>query len=807
MRPKIRIATLLAVLGLVTMLVTPTEAAESRFLTGPQEGDAYDIAISYIQSHLGELGLTAADLEDVVVQDRYTTRHNGVTHIYLQQRLDGVEVFNGILNVNVARDGSVISLGNKFVGNLAGRVNASSPEVSDRAAIERTATHFGLSVNDAALQALGGEGGSDLRAMFAGAGLSREEIPVRLVYDRTESGDVRLAWETRLRMVANSDWWNVRVDAATGEILSQNNWTSYDSYRVIPYPPFDNPVDSGGQRDLTDPADPVASPFGWHDTNGAAGAEFTDTQGNNVDAHSDLDGNNVDDVPRPNGGASLDFLFTFDENLGPREGTNLEAAIVNLFYANNVMPDVTYQYGFDEPSGNFQLNTYGNGGAGNDHVEADAQDNALGNPPSSNNANFSTPPDGSSGRMQMFEWLYPFNDIVTVNSPGSIAGDYPAASATFGGVLDDTGITGNLELVNDGAGGAGVATDACEALVGFTAGNIALMDRGNCNFDDKIANAEAAGATVAVVINDRPGILNMGGDGVPVVNIPSNLLLQTDGNTIRAEVLLEGGSVNVTAKNNANPDLPNRDSDMDNGIVAHEYGHGISNRLTGGPGAAGCLGGSEQAGEGWSDFWTTVLAGRASQQPTDLVGVGSYANFDVVQPGIIGIRNFPYTTDLVANPQTYSSIAATNVPHGVGEVWMDMVWEMYWELVNKHGFDPDFYNGAGGNNLTIQLVVDGMKLQPCLPDFVEARDAILMADVVNNASANQCEIWRAFAKRGLGVNATAGPAAGAPNVGDEAEDFTIPGTCPAVGGPIALFSDGFESGDTTGWVCTGQNAC
>ncbi|MEE8526410.1 MAG: M36 family metallopeptidase, partial [Thermoanaerobaculia bacterium] len=129
--------------------------------------------------------------------------------------------------------------------------------------------------------------------------------------------------------------------------------------------------------------------------------------------------------------------------------------------------------------------------------------------------------------------------------------------------------------------------------------------------------------------------------------------------------------------------------------------------------------------------------------------------------------------------------------------WMDMVWEMYWELVVKHGFDEDLYQGTGGNNLTIQLVIDGMKLQKCRPDMVEARDAILLADMNNNGGANQCEIWRGFAKRGLGVNADAGASGEGADVGDETEDFTVPAGCCSES--FCLFLDGFESGDTTAW--------
>jgi hypothetical protein len=762
------------------------------FLTGPQAGEPMDLALGYLDQHREELGLTAADLDEMVVKDHYLTRHNGTTHIYLKQVHDGIEVWNGDINVNVARDGSIINLGNSFVSDLAGRVNTRSPAISDREAIASAADRFGLSFDPANLVLLRDDGGPARQATFDGTGLSRDDIPVHLVWERRSDGSVRLAWRTLIDLVDSPDWWELRVDAVTGAVISENNWTAYDSYQVIPFPPFENPEDSGGQAVVVDPADPVASPFGWHDTNGAPGAEFTDTQGNNVDAHEDIDANNIGGF-RPDGGAGLNFLFAWNPAQQPDEGTNLEAAIVNLFYANNVMHDVTYHYGFDEAAGNFQTNNYGNGGAGNDQIEADAQDGS-----DTNNANFSTPPDGISGRMQMFRWIGPLDAIVTVNSPAPIAGDYGASSASFGPALTIGGLTADVEEVDDGAG---TASDGCEPLIGFTPGNIALIDRGICEFGVKVLNAENAGAPGAIMVNDRPGILHMGPGMVGgTVTIPSAMVTQADGAIIRSELFTEGaGGVNATLRADPAPP-PDRDSDLDNGVIAHEKGHGISNRLTGGPNNTGCLQGDEQAGEGWSDFWTLTLTAKPGDTPAQTRGIGNYVDFQAA--GGPGIRNFPYTTDMTLNPQTYEDIGSTNVPHGVGEIWMGMIWEVYWELVIKHGFDEDLYHGSGGNNLTIQLVVDGMKLQQCRPDFVEARDAILLADMNNTGGANQCEIWRGFAKRGLGVNADAGfaPGGDGSDVGDETEDFAVPAGCCSES--YCLHIDGFESGDTTAWSST-----
>ena len=64
----------------------------------------------------------------------------------------------------------------------------------------------------------------------------------------------------------------------------------------------------------------------------------------------------------------------------------------------------------------------------------------------------------------------------------------------------------------------------------------------------------------------------------------------------------------------------------------------------------------------------------------------------------------------------------------------------------------------------MQLFVDGLKLQPALPTFVDYRDAVLLADEVNSGGANQLAIWTAFARRGIGFSADDGGSANAQRV-------------------------------------------
>jgi len=292
----------------------------------------------------------------------------------------------------------------------------------------------------------------------------------------------------------------------------------------------------------------------------------------------------------------------------------IDAATSNLFYWNNIIHDVFYQYGFDEVSGNFQENNFNRGGLGNDAVQANAQDGS-----GYNNANFATPPDGQRPRMRMYVWTY------------------------------------------------------------------------------------------------------------------TN---------------------------------PYRDGDLDAGIIVHEYAHGISNRLTGGPGNVNCLNTAEAGGmgEGWGDFFGTAIRQRPEYNRNDIFGLATY---DIGDDW--GIRNYPYTSQMNINPETYNYItrAGYGGVHAKGAVWCGILWEVYWNLVESLQFSDNWYLGEGGNNVILRDVIDGMKIQPCNPTFVSARDAILQADVVNHGGENFCDLWQGFAKRGLGVGAVAGGT----------ESFDIPTEC------------------------------
>ncbi len=201
------------------------------------------------------------------------------------------------------------------------------------------------------------------------------------------------------------------------------------------------------------------------------------------------------------------------------------------------------------------------------------------------------------------------------------------------------------------------------------------------------------------------------------------------------------------------------DGSLDNGIIAHEYGHGISNRLTGPITNANCLSNLEQMGEGWSNFFGLMITQLPTDTSTTKRGIGTFVTNQ--SPEGAGIRPTVYSTDKTVNPARYGlliSFGNGDSPHNTGYVWASMLCDLNWKMVNKYNFSPDMYNGKAGNNMTIHLVMTELKLQPCAPGFVDSRDAILKADEQLFEGANKCDIWEAFANRGLGYSAKQGSA-------------------------------------------------
>ncbi len=456
-------------------------------------------ALAYLQSNAARHSLSAADVAELVVTDETVSATSGVTHVYVRQAIGGVPVEAGAMTVNVARDGRVLLASGELVQGLSVRARRSSAALSPEQAVEALAADAGLQPAEAFRTTAPAFAAGDRAVLTTGGGLTRVPVYAGLVYAADASGALRLAYETTLYLRSGGADWYGLVDAATGAILERTDILARDSFgpaSLVPtadapapalrpmlpaatpladltaaiggasYRVFAMPNESPIHNTVLPPADgrvlvsnvesATASPFGWHDTNGVAGAEFTRAQGNNVHAYADRnDSDDAQATEEVDGGATLTFDFPID--LGQAPATYQNAAVTNLFYWNNVFHDLLAGFGFDAASGNFQQNLYGaTTGIGNDAVQAEAQDGAVtcndpNNPTCTNNANFSTPADGQPGRMQMYEWTTRTPRLDGDLDAGIIVHEYThGVSTRLTGGPSNTGCLRNSEQAGEG---------------------------------------------------------------------------------------------------------------------------------------------------------------------------------------------------------------------------------------------------------------------------------------------------------------------------------------------------------------------
>lgn len=755
------------------------------------------------------LGFTANDLQNYRIANAYYDETSNLTYAYLQQTVKGVDVYNAIATV-AFRDDKLMSIQSSWitVNEEQSKKLSAKTGVTPVTALQRAAAELNLPLKSSFFTALS-QTADGQEFEYENFGVSLNNIIVRLMWVNDEiTNKLRLGWQVSLTSNKDNGAWLVKVDALTGQVFNKTNLTAYEDmtganklhnmyayevnsfeeptpaaanagpldlqavtsakYNVIPYPKSDPNFTSPVL--VTNPwtinGDPKAYTKKW---NSDAVKDYDSLKGNNVQVYEDI---NHDNKPGASPKSStllpdLTWNFTPDYTVDPiEEPTTENFGLTNLFYLNNLMHDMSYNYSFNEAAGNMQTSNLSRGGKQNDFVFAEGFDGG-----DTSNADFAPAVDGQKSRMQMYLWRPSTLKLLKFNSPNDLLGPMQAQESNLStnNKLSQTGvITQNVVYYNDAAQAGAHKACGIASNNAALAGKIAYIDRGGCTFVIKLKNAQTAGAKGVIVgdslVTGSKLVIMSGSDNT--ITIPGLFVVYSDAQRIKND-LNQSLTVNATMS-----PAPRIDGNLDNGIPAHEYGHGISNRLTGGPGTVSCLNNGEQMGEGWSDYFalmmttdwnTATLADSSAPRP-----IGNYALG--LTPSYGGIRVHPYSKLFSIDPWTYDVLKtdtsiheynATSNPGAVyytGELWCSTLWDLTWDLCKAEGINKTFFNAtkAGGNTTAMKLVMQGMKLQKCSPGCLDGRDAILKADTALYGASHSAIIWKAFARRGMGYSAKQG---------------------------------------------------
>ncbi len=721
----------------------------------------------------------------------------------LEQKVTGIDVFRAQLNVAMTRAREPVAISGYLAPTVEPRAGHAAFARSESECAGAALTAMTREASAPAF-VLRDEDGAGYRRYVAENAKARVK---KVWFPRANGLDAAYYVELEVERAGapDTDARSFVVDASDASILFEKNLVAADSfsYRVFAdssgkHQPYDSPLGNGtlphpagtpnrvqfpfvGQNLVTLESSPFSKNDPWLPANASV------TTGNNVDAYADLvapDGFGAGDL-RPALTSSKTFDFAYDSGQNPYpDATQRSASTVQLFYTLNFLHDWFYDAGFDEKAGNHQTDNFGRGGAGNDAIVGQTQDHA-----GVNNANARTPADGAPARIQMYVFYGVDTLLAQVTDPASI-GDLGEVSRARFGPTDDHDFTDALVLADDGAGAS--STDACEALGNGVAGKIVLVDLGACSTKRQVLNAQIAGAKGVLVAGKAPNILPvLSNDGsiADAITIPSLGISKQKGDAIKTAL----GVGAVTARMKMQYRGPDRDSALDLALVAHEWGHTMTNRLV--HDASGLDGPQADAlDEGMADFIALLLTVRAEDAAVgaNVSWSGTYGANNYVESGgetngiYFGLRRYPYSTDLTKNPLTFKHIedgstlpadvpvrfvaAPMSAVHDAGEVFAVMLWECYAALLR----DSARLTFDAAQTRMKRYLVAALKLMPPTPTYLEARDAFLAAAAASD-DEDYALFLAAFAKRGAGAGAVAPErtAQGNPGV---VESFTAKGT-------------------------------
>ena len=179
----------------------------------------YNVVKNYVDSNKKSSNKTSYNYQDLLVKREVYSKRSKVTHLYLAQTYQGVEIHNAVSSVSIKND-KVFFFGERSINNINSKVNTTTPQLNAKQAIITAAEKLNLG-NIGELEEISSKNNS---YKFSKGDISESEIPVKLVYQPVNNGkDLKLAWDIFIQTTDGKNWWSIRIDATTGEILDKQD--------------------------------------------------------------------------------------------------------------------------------------------------------------------------------------------------------------------------------------------------------------------------------------------------------------------------------------------------------------------------------------------------------------------------------------------------------------------------------------------------------------------------------------------------------------------------------------------------------
>ncbi|WNG51249.1 hypothetical protein F0U60_49290 [Archangium minus] len=790
--------------GVPTLLWSQTWESSAETPSTPEAAASWYLEQLAPLYHLKEDTLRTASIRQV-----HDTGRGGII-VSFRQRLEGLEVLDSELEVLLTRDLRLVAVG----GNLQDVASSQPPafRLSHGEAVAHALSELsrvaGASADLRETEPMPG----GFRAFALSPGRAFDSSRMTLVSPARakqvlypKDGQLVPAYyvETFLGATAsNSSIAEASViSAEDGTVLLRQGLTHADSfeYRVwaetdgartpLDGPQADYTPHPTGTPDGTGPAFIPSRRVSMEGFNGKGDVWLpsgaTESRGNNVDAYADLTapdgftpGHDVRAATIP---GSRRFDHVYDTNLGPlARAEQTQAAVTQLFYTTNWLHDDFYVSGFDEAAGNAQASNLGRGGVEGDPLLAEAQGHE-----GSNNAFMTVPADGLSPRMQIFTWLGGEEHFVEVSGQR-----YPTGMAFFGS--QSFQVTKPLVLLNDGIANPS-AHDGCEPLGSNLGGTLVMIERGTCPMALKARNAEQAGASGVIILNNIPGApppRMTNDDASIVVKLPVLSVTYEDGERLK-RLAEQQNPLTATLWRGAT----DREGAIDNTLVAHEWGHYLHLRLMNPCTTTQC----QAMSEGWADFIALHMLLREGDALEGSYALASYAGTALGNSAYFGIRRAPYSVNKRINDLSFRHISegeplpthhpmASRKPgnseiHNAGEIFAGMLFEGYIALLRETRLPTPRYSFQTARRRMADYIVAGMKLAPSNATYTEQLQALLAVAAAQDLT-DHALLAEAYARRGAGPSAIS-PRRDSMDLTGVVEDFSVnsPGNPVAQAGP------------------------